>query len=312
MIVYKGTDKDMKCRGKQYALGETATEDHAELCKAGIHACEYPLDVFAYYVPGRGSRYFVGELDGMSDWRDVDTKVVGKKLTLKAEIGIPGLAKAAVEYITERIDQDKVESATNTGYYSAATNTGNYGAATNTGNYSAATNTGYHSAATNTGDHSAATNTGYHSAATNTGNYSAATNTGNYSAATNTGNHSAATNTGNHSAATNTGDYSAATNTGDHSAATNTGDHTAATDTGNHSAATNTGVEGFAIATGFESKASGALGCWLVLAEWALKDGMWHIIDAQCRRVDGNVIKPDTFYQLKGGVFVEWKEEAEA
>ena len=229
MIVYKGTDKDMKCRDKQYTLGETATEDHAKICEAGIHACEYPLDVFTYYEPGLGSRYFVGELDGVSCERDVDTKVVGKRLTLKAEIGIPGLAKAAVEYITERIDKDKVASANENG--SAATNTGDGSAATNTGNWSAATNTGNRSAATNTGD---------------------------------------------------------------------------------GSAATNTGEEGFAIATGFESKARGALGCWLVLAEWAEKDGRLHIIDAQCRRVDGNVIKPDTFYQLKGGVFVEWKEQDDA
>ena len=283
MIVYKGTDKDMKCRDKQYTLGETATEDHAKICEAGIHACEYPLDVFTYYEPGLGSRYFVGELDGVSCERDVDTKVVGKRLTLKAEIGIPGLAKAAVEYITERIDKDKVASANE-----------NWSAATNTGDGSAATNTGTRSAATNTGDGSAATNTGNWSAATNTGNRSAATNTGNWSAATNTGNWSAATNTGNRSAATNTGNWSAATNTGDGSAATNTGE------------------EGFAIATGFESKARGALGCWLVLAEWAEKDGRLHIIDAQCRRVDGNVIKPDTFYQLKGGVFVEWKEQDDA
>ena len=198
MKVYKGTDKDMKCRGKQYEIGVEATEERAELCEIGIHACEYPLDVFCYYPPCNGSRYFVGDLEGIAETRGPD-KVVGTKLKLNAEVGILGLVKAAVEYVKERVDWENAKES-NTGICSAATNTGDYSAATNTGDYSAATNTGNRSAATNTGICSAATNTGYRSAATNTGYRSAATNTGNYSAATNTGDYSAATNTGDYSA----------------------------------------------------------------------------------------------------------------
>ncbi len=252
MIVYKGTDKDMKCRGFQFDLGKEYVEEEAKLCEKGFHGCEYPLDVFGHYAPA-DSRFFVADLDGVTDeMQSDDTKRVGTKVTLRAEIGIPGIVKAAVEYIKERTG--KTEDAT--GYQSAATNTGDQSAATNTGDQSAATNTGNWSAATNTGDRSAATNTGNWSAATNTGNWSAATNTGDRSAATNTGNWSAATNTGNWSAATNTGDRSAATNTGDRSAATNTGDWSAATNTGNWSAATNTGDRSAATNTGDQSAAA--------------------------------------------------------
>jgi len=67
MKVYKATDKDMKCRGFQYTLGKTAEVDgDIELCERGLHACEMPLDVLGYYVPGDGSRYFEAELDGLS------------------------------------------------------------------------------------------------------------------------------------------------------------------------------------------------------------------------------------------------------
>ena len=145
-------------------------------------------------------------------------------------------------------------------------------------------------------------NTGDQSAATNTGDQSAATNTGNQSAATNTGNRSAATNTGYRSAATNTGDQSAATNTGDQSAATNTGYRSAATNTGNRSAATVEGNESIAIVTGYKSKAKGAIGCWIVLTE---RDDDMHILDIKAVRVDGDKIKPDTFYMLSGGEIVE-------
>ena len=171
MLVYKGTDNDMKCRGFQFELGKKYEEAEAKLCQKGFHGCEYPLDVFDHYAPA-DSRFFVADLDGVTDEVESgDTKRVGTKIKLKAEIGIAGIVKAAVEYIKE-----KAESSNNqTGDQSAATNTGDWSAATNTGDRSAATNTGDWSAATNTGDWSAATNTGDQSAATNTGDWSAAT-----------------------------------------------------------------------------------------------------------------------------------------
>ena len=104
----------------------------------------------------------------------------------------------------------------------------------------------------------------------------------------------------------NTGDGSAATNTGDRSAATNTGYGSAATNTGDRSAAIVEGKESIAIATGIEGKAKGALGCFIVLAEWC-KDGNceWHIKDVKSAVVDGETIKANTFYMLKDGEFTE-------
>ena len=301
MLVYKGTDKDMKCRDFQFEIGKEYEEAEAKLCEKGFHGCEYPLDVFAHYAPA-DSRFFEADLDGVTDEESDDSKRAGTKIKLRAEIGIAGIVKAAVEYIKEKAESSKNQ----TGCCSAATNTGNYSAATNTGCRSAATNTGCCSAATNTGNYSAATNTGCCSAATNTGNYSAATNTGNCSAATNTGCRSAATNTGNYSAATNTGDCSAATNTGNYSAATNTGNYSAATNTGCCSAATVDGKESIAIVTGVDSKASGALGCWLVLTDRGGWNGdTFPIKEVRAVKIDGETIKPGVFYKLENGEVVE-------
>ena len=321
MKCFKGFDKDLKCRDFQYEIGKEYTEEKADICNCEFHACEFPMDVFVYYPPS-DSRYCEVDLEENGQKSSDDSKRVGKKISVKAEIGIAGIIKAGVEYIKEQVnwEDDKAtntgnrSAATNTGDCSAATNTGNRSAATNTGYRSAATNTGYRSAATNTGYQSAATNTGYQSAATNTGDCSAATNTGDQSAATNTGDCSAATNTGNQSAATNTGYRSAATNTGYRSAATNTGYQSAATNTGYQSAATNTGncsaaiVEGkesIALATGINSKAKGKIGCFIVLAEWKDINRECHIVDVKSAKVDGENIKEDTFYTLKDGTFVE-------
>ena len=212
MIVYKGTDKDMKCRGFQFDLGKEYMEEGAKLCEKGFHGCEYPLDVFAHYAPA-DSRFFVADLDGVTEEEaEGDSKRSGTKIKLRAEIGIAGIVKAAVEYIKEKAESSKKQ----------------------------------------------------------------------------------------------TGDYSAATNTGDYSAATNTGNRSAATNTGNWSAATVDGKGSIAIVTGVDSKASGAIGCWLVLTERGDWNGdTYPIKEVRAVKVDGEAIKPGVFYKLENGEVVE-------
>ena len=168
MKVYKATDKDMKCRGFQYTLGKTAEVDgDIELCERGLHACEMPLDVLGYYVPGDGSRYFEAELDEVSNKKSDDTKRVGKKLTLSAEIGIPGLVKAQVEYVKAQCDFDNAIKKADAEKKNHAT--GERGAAYATGDSGAASATGDRGAASATGDSGAASATGKYCVAMTTG-----------------------------------------------------------------------------------------------------------------------------------------------
>ncbi len=103
-----------------------------------------------------------------------------------------------------------------------------------------------------------------------------------------------------------TGDCSVATNTGNRSAATNTGDRSAATNTGDCSDASVEGKDSIALAFGIESKAKGALGCYIVLAEWGEDDeGNRQLKTVKCHKVDGKTIKQDTWYMLKNGKFME-------
>ncbi|EMJ0420726.1 hypothetical protein V7I91_003419 [Salmonella enterica] len=312
IVTFKGFNKDLKCRGFQFAIGETFHHDgKVEACGSGFHACECPFDVFSYYPPAE-SRYAETISFGVIDREEIgDTKIASASITIKAELTLPQFIQRGIEWIWSKIDKSLEQqimtgdqsAATNTGYQSAATNTGNRSAATNTGDQSAATNTGNRSAATNTGYQSAATNTGNRSAATNTGDQSAATNTGDRSAATNTGYQSAATNTGNRSAATNTGNQSAATNTGYRSAATNTGNRSAATNTGNWSAAEVSGSQSVAAAFGIEGKARASEGAAIVLC---YRDEDGELIHIRASKVGENGIMPDTWYQLdEDGEFVE-------
>ena len=251
MKMYKGFDKDLKCRDFQYEIGKTYEEPTAELCEKGFHACEYPLDVFKYYAPGNMSRYCEVDLDDVSDKKsNEDSKRCGKKIAVKAEIGIAGLVKAAVEYTMEKATLENSEHAT--GERGAASATGEQGAASATGEQGAASATGWRGAASATGE------------------------------------------------------QGAASATGERGAASATGEQGAASATGWQGAASATGKESVAAALGIDSKAKGALGCWIVIAEWERdEDFNWHRKDVQCFKVDGENIKPDIWYKLKNGELVE-------
>ena len=112
MKLYKGFDKDLKCRGFQYEIGKEYKEEKADLCNKGFHACENPLDTFGYYAPGDGSRYCVVELDEVSDQKDgSDTKRCGKVIKIGAELDVAGICKAHFEYVTARCDPAKTNAA---------------------------------------------------------------------------------------------------------------------------------------------------------------------------------------------------------
>ena len=167
--------------------------------------------MFNYYPPSDGNRFFEVEQDGELSRDNEDSKVASSVLKIGAEIGIPGLVKAHVEWVKEQIQEEKTGS--NTGYRSAATNTG------------------------------------YQSAATNTGNCSAAE---------------------------------------------------------------VSGKDSVAAVFGYEGRAKGALGCAIVVAERGDWNGeTYPLISIKAAIVDGETIKPDVWYTLKGGEFVEVEEDAD-
>ena len=237
---YKGFDKDLKCKGGyQYEIGRTETTDEVKLCKTGFHFCERPLDVFSYFAPAN-SRYCEIEAEDVSpETEERDIKRVAKKLTVKGEIGVAGLVKAAV----------------NIGIEEAKSKT--------TGNCAHAATTGDWAHAATTGNCAYAATTGERANAATTGNWANAATTGNWAHAVTTG---------------------------------------------ERAHAEVSGKESIASALGIKGKAKGALGCWIVCAEWEIKNDGWHIECVKAAAVDGKRIKADTWYMLKDGEFVEVQE----
>ena len=281
---YKGFDKDWKCRDMQYEVGRTYEEAEARLCNKGLHFCENPFDVFAYYSPNNQSRYAVIEAENVTDEKDSDTKRVAKKLTIKTELNLIGIVKAGMEYIKEHINVEKIKEKA----FDSST-------AATSGNESTAATSGYRSTAATSGDRSTAATSGDRSTAATSGN------------------ESTAATSGDRSTAATSGDESMAATSGDRSTAATSGDRSTAATSGNESTAIVEGKDSVAIALGAQSKAKGALGCLLVLAEWEETNDDVYRKDVKCFRVDGEIIKADTFYKLENGeaVLVDSGDENE-
>ena len=109
---------------------------------------------------------------------------------------------------------------------------------------------------------------------------------------------------GDYSSAATSGASSSAATSGNYSSAATSGDYSSAVSTGYKTKAAAVGKDSIAVANGVNSKALGAMGCYLVLTEYDDDDNMlW----AKMAKVDGTHIKENVWYTLKNGEFVECK-----
>ena len=283
IISYKGMDSKMQCRRMQYEVGKDFSVDgDIECCGNGLHACERPLDVFGYYAPGTGARYFRVEQSGEMVRSSCDSKVASSKMRVDAEIGIPGLVKAHIGYVKAHIgDVDYLKAHITTKHTNPKRATAGDGCAATAGNNGTAT----------AGDGGTAT-AGYDGAAT-AGDGGAAT-AGDRGAAT-VGKWGAAT-AGNNGTAT-AGDNGTAT--AGYGGTATAGDDGAVTSHGRASV----GTDGIACARSDAPMARGGVGAVLVLIEEQL--GSYNIVHWKAVEVDGKTVKADTWYRLVDGKLVE-------
>jgi hypothetical protein len=101
---FKAFDKGLVCRGLQYKEGEQYQEKAADLCKAGFHFCENPLDVLDYYDL-TSSEFATVEAAGKieSDGK----KSVTNKIKIQTKLELFGFIKAAIEFIWKKCKYDK-------------------------------------------------------------------------------------------------------------------------------------------------------------------------------------------------------------
>lgn len=106
----------------------------------------------------------------------------------------------------------------------------------------------------------------------------------------------------------------------DYGASSATGYCGASSATGYKGASSANDPESVAVAWGYKGKAMGVLGSHIVLAEWKYigskeddkydksKQEAWEFVGAKMFRVDGEKVKPDTWYRLENGELLEVEE----
>ena len=83
-------------------------------------------------------------------------------------------------------------------------------------------------------------------------------------------------------------------------------DSSPAATSGDYSPAATSGKHSIAAAIGRNSKAKSTLGNWIVVAEYGKYDGKCYpVLCVKAGLIDGETLKPDTWYKLENGEFVE-------
>ena len=327
MKAYKGFNKDTTCRGFQFEAGKTYEEEKAELCSAGFHACENPLDCFAYYAPGQSVFHEV-ELEDVSDERRDDSKICGKKITVGAKLDVAGIVKAHFEYVTSRCekvdgsvagDKESVavkdKQACSAGYRGSAS-AGNCGSASagNCGSASA----GYRGSASAGESGSASAGESGSASAGESGSASAGyrgSASAGYRGSASAGNCGSASAGESGSASAGYRGSASAGNCGSASAgesgsasAGNCGSASAGESGSAVSRGTvSVGENGVGLVRGNNVKIRGGVGALLVIAEE--ETDSYSIASWKSFIVDGEQIKADTWYVLLDGELVESKED---
>ena len=288
---YKAFKKGLICdptgnKPFQFAENTVFEERKAEVCKSGFHFCAEPMDVLNYYPPE--SEF--AEVEALDDVKTDDSvKYVTKKIRIGAKISLKDLISAQVDIDFAKAKEDGSERYAQ-GYCGHAAAQGNYGHAAEQGKYG-------HAAAQGNYGHAAAQ--GYKGHAAAQGNKGHATTQG-YCG------HAAAQGAEGHAVAQGYRGHAAAQGYEGHAVAQ--GDYGHAAAQGNKGHAEVDGKEAIAAAFGINGKAKACLGSWIMLAEWELKNGNWHIAAVKTAQIDGEKLKADTWYILKNGKFEEAEE----
>ena len=272
---FKGFDKNMQCRGFQFEEGKEYEEEKASLCESGFHACENPLDTFSYYKPGDGSIYRSVELDAAEE-TEFDSKRCGKRIRIGAILSVMDICKAHFYYVKERTTNKKMGK--------------------NDANLSAQD---WSSLAAKDGSSLAAQN--WSSLAAKDGSSLAAQDgsslAAQYRSSLAAKNWSSLAAQDWRSLAAQDWSSLAAQNWS--SLAAQDGSSLAAKDGSSLAAGKNS------VIAAFNSKAKGDMGTLIAIANREFNGNRWKITDFCAGIVDGAKIKPNTWYEVKNGEFVE-------
>ena len=335
---YKGFNKDMTCKGKQYKENTDYEENGTGICNAGVmHFCKNPWDVLNYYpmVNEEGEISEFAEVEAKGNVYEKDDKSATTKLHIGAKLGLKGFVKACVDFTVEKTkyscdtdlpNKDEADSAQigSSGDSAKIGSSGDSAKIGSSGDSAKIGSSGDYAKIGSSGDSAKIGSSGYSAQIGSSGDYAKIGSSG-YSAQIGSSGYSAQIGSSGDSAQIgSSGDYAKIGSSGDsakigssgYSAQIgSSGDYAKIGSSGYSAQIISEGKNSVVMAAGYDSVAKAKIGSWITLAEWVKTDKknekgyiIWSPKCVKTEYVDGDRIKEDTFYKLKNGEFVEVSE----
>ena len=272
---YKGFNKDLKCRNKQYYENSIAEEDEAIICNKGIHFCKDPVEVLNYYplLDNDCNLNEFRKVEALDEcFTDDNKKFVTKKIKLGSKLNFIDLIKLSVDFDYKNII-DKCDSENNNQDYAQIGSSGYSAQIGSSGNSAKIGSSGYSAQIGSSGNSAQIGSSGDYAQIGSSGDYAKIGSSGNSAQIGSSGNSAKIGSSGNSAKIDSTGKYSVI------------------------------------MCSGYNSKAKGKIGSWITLAEWEYdnEESLWKPKCVKTEYIDGRRIKEDTWYILIDGEFVEYE-----
>ena len=315
ITAYKGFDKNLQCRGFQYEVGkEYKSGKKVEVCRSGFHACTNPLEVWDYY-PVYNSRFAEVELGGVIDKEGGNSKICSSEIKIKKELTLSdyiGLCVAWMNNLTKVGDNSaKIGSSGDSAQIgssgdSAQIGSSGYSAKIGSSGYSAKIGSSGDSAKIgSSGDSAQIGSSGDSAKIGSSGDSAQIGSSGDYAKIGSSGDSAQIGSSGYSAQIGSLGDSAQIGSSGNYAKIGSSGNYAKIGSSGYSAKIGSSGHCAVIMCAGIKSKAKAKKGSWVTLSEWEIEDERYVPVCVKTEQVDGVKIKEDTWYELKGGVFVE-------
>jgi hypothetical protein len=314
MKLYKGFDKDLKCRGFQFEVGKEYETKNSKLCESGFHACEDPFDVLNYYDVT--NRFCEVDIDATEECCSDDSKRVGKKIKVVAEIGIKGMIDAWLKIQFEKTLVDVIDYAqlASSGDSAKLASSGDFAQLASSGDYAQLASSGYSAQLASSGDSAKLASSGDSAQLASSGDSAQLASSGDSAKLASSGYFAKLASSSYFAKLASSGDsaklassgYSAKLASSGYSAKlASSGDSAKLASSGDSAKLASSGERSVVMCAGQNSIASAKKGSWITLSEWEIAKDKYTPIHVVTQKVDGIKIKEDVFYKLINGKFTE-------
>ena len=280
---YKGFNKGLICRDKQYAENTVFEEKEANICQNGMHFCKSPFDILDYYpiFDEDGECNEFAEVEALDEIKtDDNKKFCTRKLKIGGKINFADFINLGVEYIKEKTmkefnnDED--------GDYAKIGSSGDYAKIGSSGNYAKIGSSGNGVQIGSSGD-------GVQIGSSGDG--------------------AKIGSSGDGAKIGSSGDGVQIGSSGDGVQIGSSGNYAKIGSSGDGVQIGSSGNDSVVMCAGMNNSAKAKKGSWITLSEWkySKEKGRCVPVCVKTEQVDGERIKEDTFYKLIDGEFEEVK-----